>query len=94
MYASIEMISPRPILLVAGEKAHSLYYSEDVFKAAPDPKELLIVPGADHVDLYDRLELIPFDKLASFFDRHLAPAERRSAATPATGKTVTLQEKQ
>jgi hypothetical protein len=73
MYANIEMISPRPILLVAGEHAHSRYYSEDVFKAASNPKELLLVPGADHVDLYDRLELIPFDKLTSFFNRHLAP---------------------
>jgi uncharacterized protein len=72
MYANIEMISPRPILLIAGENAHSRYYSEDVFKAASDPKELFIVPGADHVDLYDRAELIPFDKLASFFNQHLA----------------------
>src|SRR5690606_5492159 len=51
MYAHIEMISPRPILLVAGENAHSRYYSEDVVRAASDHKELLIVPGADHVDL-------------------------------------------
>jgi fermentation-respiration switch protein FrsA (DUF1100 family) len=71
MYANIEMISPRPILLVAGENAHSRYYSEDVYKMASDPKELLIVPGADHVDLYDRLDKIPFDKLAEFFTRNL-----------------------
>ena len=71
MYANIEMISPRPILLVAGENAHSRYYSEDVFKIASDPKELLIVPGADHVDLYDRLDKIPFGKLADFFTRNL-----------------------
>ena len=72
MYANIEMISPRPVLLIAGENAHSRYYSEDVLKAASDPKELLIVPGADHVDLYDRMNLIPFDKLTSFFGQHLA----------------------
>jgi fermentation-respiration switch protein FrsA (DUF1100 family) len=71
MYANIEMISPRPILLVAGEKAHSRYYSEDVHKMASEPKELVIVPGADHVDLYDRLDKIPFDKLAEFFTRNL-----------------------
>jgi fermentation-respiration switch protein FrsA (DUF1100 family) len=71
MYANIEMISPRPILLVAGEKAHSRYYSEDVYKMASEPKELVIVPGADHVDLYDRLDKIPFDKLAEFFTRNL-----------------------
>lgn len=71
MYARIEMISPRPILLVAGENAHSRYYSEDVYKAASEPKELLIVPGADHVDLYDRLDKIPFDKLEEFFTKNL-----------------------
>lgn len=71
MYANIEMISPRPILLVAGENAHSRYYSEDVFKAASDPKELVIVPNADHVDLYDQMDKIPFGKLASFFKQHL-----------------------
>jgi uncharacterized protein len=71
MYANIEMISPRPILLVAGENAHSRYYSEDVYKLASEPKELLIVPGADHVDLYDRMDKIPFDRFAEFFDRNL-----------------------
>jgi uncharacterized protein len=70
MAANIEMISPRPILLVAGEKAHSRYYSEDAYKAARNAKEVLIVPGADHVDLYDRL--IPFARLTAFFKRHLA----------------------
>ncbi|HEY0157148.1 MAG TPA: alpha/beta hydrolase [Thermoanaerobaculia bacterium] len=71
MYANVEMISPRPILLVAGENAHSRYYSEDVYKLASEPKELLIVPGADHVDLYDRMDKIPFDKFAEFFNRNL-----------------------
>lgn len=70
-YANIEMISPRPILLVTGENAHSRYYSEDVFKLASDPKALLIVPNADHVDLYDRADKIPFDRLASYFRQHL-----------------------
>jgi fermentation-respiration switch protein FrsA (DUF1100 family) len=72
MYANIEMISPRPILLVAGEKAHSRYYSEEVDKIASEPKELFIVPGAGHVDLYDRVNVIPWDKLTSFFSRSLA----------------------
>lgn len=72
MYANIEMISPRPILLIAGENAHSRYYSEDVFKAASDPKELVIVPDADHVDLYDQMDKIPFDKLTAFFQKNLA----------------------
>jgi hypothetical protein len=71
MYASVEMISPRPILLVAGENAHSRYYSEDVYEMAAEPKQLLIVPGADHVDLYDRMDKIPFDTPAEFFNSNL-----------------------
>ena len=76
MYANIKMISPRPILLVAGEKAHSRYYSDDVIKAASDPKELLIIPNADHVDLYDRLDKIPFDRITDFFRRNLTAPQR------------------
>ncbi len=71
MAANIDMISPRPIMLVAGENAHSRYYSEDVYKAASDPKELVIVPDADHVDLYDNLQKIPFDRLEAFFLKNL-----------------------
>jgi len=67
LYANVDMISPRPILLIAGENAHSRYYSEDVYKLASQPKELLIVAGADHVDLYDQTEKIPFDKITEFF---------------------------
>ena len=69
--ANIKEVSPRPILLVAGENAHSRYYSEDAYTAASEPKELLIVPGADHVDLYDNMEKIPFDKLEQFFNENL-----------------------
>jgi fermentation-respiration switch protein FrsA (DUF1100 family) len=58
-------------MLIAGEKAHSRYYSEDIYKIASDQKELVIVPDADHVDLYDRLDKIPFDKLTAFFNQHL-----------------------
>ena len=65
------MIAPRPIMLVHGENAHSRYYSEDAYKAASSPKELVIVPGADHVDLYDQAKLIPWDTLTAFFRRHL-----------------------
>ncbi len=71
MYANLEMISPRPILLVAGENAHSRYYSEDVYKAASTPKELMIEPNAAHVDLYDQMDKIPFDKITDFFGTHL-----------------------
>ena len=59
-------------LLVHGEKAHSRYFSEDAFKKLTgDNKELLIVPGASHVDLYDNFEKIPFDKLEQFYTRYL-----------------------
>ncbi|MDR6782712.1 fermentation-respiration switch protein FrsA (DUF1100 family) [Pedobacter africanus] len=67
----IKEISPRPMLLIAGEKAHSRYFSEDAYKAASEPKELMIIPGAVHVDLYDKIDVIPFDKLETFFKEHL-----------------------
>ncbi|WP_316835004.1 alpha/beta hydrolase [Pedobacter nutrimenti] len=71
MMTNVDMISPRPIMLIAGENAHSRYYSEDVYKQAREPKELVIVPGANHVDLYDKKDKIPFGKLETFFNEHL-----------------------
>jgi uncharacterized protein len=68
----IKEISPRPVLFIHGEKAHSRYFSETAFAAAAEPKELMIIPGASHVDLYDKVDVIPFDKLQSFFGQHLA----------------------
>lgn len=70
-FNDMETISPRPMLFVAGENAHSREFSEDAYKRAAEPKELYIVPGAGHVDLYDRTSLIPFDKLDSFFKENL-----------------------
>lgn len=67
----IKEISPRPLLLVHGENAHSRYFSETAYAAANEPKELLIVKGANHVDLYDRMDKIPFDKIAQFFKTNL-----------------------
>lgn len=67
----INSISPRPILLIAGEKAYSRFFSEDAYKAAAEPKELVIIPNAVHVDLYDKLDVIPFDKLDKFFKENL-----------------------
>jgi fermentation-respiration switch protein FrsA (DUF1100 family) len=71
-FNDIETISPRPMLFVAGEVAHSREFSEDAYKRAGQPKEIYIVPGAGHVDLYDRVGLIPFDKLSVFFKQNLA----------------------
>lgn len=60
------------VLLVHGEKAHSRYFSEDAFKKLNgDNKELLIVPGASHTDLYDRVDIIPFDRIEAFFRANL-----------------------
>jgi len=70
-FNDIETISPRPMLFITGDKAHSKEFSEDAYKRAGEPKELYIVPNAGHVDLYDRTDLIPFAKLASFFKANL-----------------------
>ena len=60
------------VLLVHGEKAHSRYFSEGAYeKLTGDNKELMIIPGANHVDLYDNLAAIPFEKLRSFFEKYL-----------------------
>jgi uncharacterized protein len=67
----IKSISPRPILFLMGEQAHSRYFSEDAYELAAEPKELYIVPNAGHVDLYDKTDLIPFDKLEAFFTENL-----------------------
>lgn len=65
--AHINEISPRPILFVVGENAHSIEFSETAYAAAAEPKELYVVPDAIHIDLYDDVEKIPFDKLEEFF---------------------------
>ena len=70
-FAQIADISPRPVLFIAGEKAHSKYFSEDAYKQAEFPKELYIVKNANHVDLYDQMDKIPFDKIEQFFKENL-----------------------
>lgn len=60
------------VLMIHGEKAHSRYFSEDAFKQLKgENKELLIIPDANHVDLYDNLEKIPFDKIEAFYREYL-----------------------
>lgn len=70
-FAQIKEISPRPVLFIAGENAHSRYFSEDAYRQAGEPKELYIVSGSNHVDLYDQTDKIPFDKLTDFFKENL-----------------------
>ena len=61
-----------PVLVIHGEKAHSRYFSEDAFKKLTgDNKELMIIPGANHTDLYDNMEKIPFEKIKKFFGDNL-----------------------
>lgn len=61
-----------PVLIIHGEKAHSRYFSEDAFKKlSGDNKELLIIPGANHTDLYDNVKVIPFDRIEQFFKANL-----------------------
>lgn len=68
---NIKELSPRPLLLITGDKAHSKYFSDDVYAKAGDAKEMIVVPGATHTDLYDQMDKIPFDQLEKFFDNHL-----------------------
>lgn len=70
-FNDIETISPRPMLFITGDQAHSKEFSEEAYKRAGQSKELYYVKGAGHVDLYDRTDLIPFEKLASFFNNNL-----------------------
>jgi fermentation-respiration switch protein FrsA (DUF1100 family) len=71
----IETISPRPMLFVTGDQAHSREFSEQAFQLAAEPRQLVTIPGAGHVDLYDRTDLIPFDTLANFFTASLGAEE-------------------
>lgn len=77
-FNDIESISPRPLLFVTGTEAHSREFSEDAYNRAAGPKELYWVRGAGHVDLYDRVNLIPWAKLTAFFGQHLAQSAAAS----------------
>ena len=67
----IKELSPRPLLLITGDKAHSKYFSDDVYAAAAEPKEEIVVPGATHTSLYDDMAKIPFERIAAFFKQNL-----------------------
>jgi fermentation-respiration switch protein FrsA (DUF1100 family) len=70
-FNDMDMISPRPLLFITGDQAHSKEFSEEAYRLATGPKELVWVPGAGHVDLYDRATMIPWDKLTAFFTQNL-----------------------
>jgi uncharacterized protein len=69
----VEMISPRPLLLIVGSNADSRYFSDDAYQRAAEPKELFEVSGASHIDMYDKPEYVPqaVKKLGEFFGNHL-----------------------
>lgn len=67
----IDEISPRPILFIVGDRAHSRFFSENAFDAALEPKELYVLEDAEHIDLCDRTDRIPFEKLADFFSEKM-----------------------
>ena len=71
LLSHIDEISPRPILFVVGDRAHSRFFSDDAYKKAKMPKEMYVVEDAEHIDLYDRVDRIPFDKLEDFFKSNL-----------------------
>lgn len=70
-FSDIETISPRPMLFIMGDRAHSRAFTEEAYAKAAEPKELLIIPNAGHFDLYDKTDLLPLDKLAKFFNDNL-----------------------
>ncbi|WP_327238838.1 alpha/beta hydrolase [Streptomyces sp. NBC_01317] len=73
-YAMIRLISPRPLLVIAGSEAESAYFSREAVEKTAEPKELFVVDGATHVDLYDKDEYVTpaVAKLTEFFGKHLA----------------------
>lgn len=71
-FNDIQVISPRPLLFVVGEIAPSRGYTDRAYELASQPKELVVVKGANRIDLYDRTEMIPWAKLTGFFNQHLS----------------------
>jgi uncharacterized protein len=72
-YDHIDMISPRPLLMIAGTKADTRYFSEMAIEKAKEPKELFLIEGATHVNLYDKKEYVDpaVDKMNNFFKQYL-----------------------
>lgn len=68
---NIAEISPRPTLIITGEKAHSKYFADAAYEKLQSPKQEIVVPGASHTDLYDQMDKIPFDRLVAFFNNYL-----------------------
>ena len=74
LLAHLDEISPRPILFIVGDRAHSKFFSENAYAKSLEPKELYTVKDAEHIDLYDRTDRIPFDKIEAFLKSNLQSA--------------------
>jgi fermentation-respiration switch protein FrsA (DUF1100 family) len=72
-FEQVETISPRPLLMIAGSEADTLHFSEEAVEKAKEPKELFIIPGATHIDLYDKAQYVPqvVAKLNDFYSKNL-----------------------
>ena len=70
-FAHLDTVSPRPVLLIVGSEADTLYFSEAAYATANEPKEWVTIAGASHVDLYDNPDAIPFDRIGEFFRKYL-----------------------
>jgi len=73
-FEQLDTISPRPLLVIAGSKADTLFWSRQAYEKAREPKALHVIEGATHIDLYDRPQFVTpaVEKLAGFYGRHLA----------------------
>jgi fermentation-respiration switch protein FrsA (DUF1100 family) len=75
-FEQLDTISPRPLLVIAGSRADTLFWSREVYEKAREPKELHVIEGATHIDMYDRPQFVTpaVAKLTDFLGRHLADA--------------------
>jgi fermentation-respiration switch protein FrsA (DUF1100 family) len=73
-YDHVDMISPRPLLMIAGTKADTRFFSEMAFEKAKEPRELYLIEGATHIDMYDREKYVgpAVEKLGGFFTQYLS----------------------
>lgn len=71
LLSHLDEIAPRPILFIVGDRAHSRFFSEGAYEKAREPKEMYVVKDAEHIDLYDRTDRIPFDKIETFLKNSL-----------------------
>jgi fermentation-respiration switch protein FrsA (DUF1100 family) len=88
-FAQLDTISPRPLLVIAGSKADTLFWSREVYEKAREPRELHVIEGATHIDLYDRPQFVrpAVGKLSEFFRSHLADVR---ATSEASGRHVAI----